>query len=131
MFGLTAGLLKLVGTAASSGQAMVLVVPLAALVTAGFLGTAMNQRAYQLAPLSVSMPVLNVLGVLVAVVFGVLVFHESPAHSPGVLVLQCAALGCLAVGLRQIARLGSCATQADRATATATATATANGMCTR
>ena len=131
MFGLTAGLLKLVGTAASSGQATVLVVPLAALVLAGFLGIAMNQRAYQLARLSVSMPVLNVLSVLVAVVFGVLVFHESPAHGPGVLVLQGAALGCLAVGLRQMARLGSGATQTDRHYRHAATTATANAMCAR
>jgi glucose uptake protein GlcU len=127
MFGLTAGLLKLVGSAASTGDATVLVVPLAALVTAGFLGTAMNQRAYQLAPLSVSMPVLNVLGVLVAVVFGVVVFHESPAHSPGVLVLQCVALGCLAVGLRQIARLGS----SDIQTGPANATGTMSAACAR
>ena len=114
MFGLTAGLLKFVGTAFSAGETTALVAALAPLATAGFLGIAMNQRAYQLAPLSVSMPLLNVLGVLVAVVFGVLVFHESPAHSPGVLLLQCAALACLAFGLRQIAQLGSCANQTDR-----------------
>jgi hypothetical protein len=54
------------------------------------------------------MPLLNVLDVLVAVTFGVLVFHEAPGHGPTVLVLQCLSLGCLAVGLRQVARVGTC-----------------------
>ena len=107
MFGLTAGLLKLIGAAASSGSPEAVAVPVAALIGVGVLGTAMNQRAYQLAPLSISLPLLNVLDVLVAVTFGVLVFHEAPGHGPVVLVLQCVSLGCLAVGLRQVARLGS------------------------
>jgi hypothetical protein len=107
MFGLTAGLLKLIGTAASSEHPEAVAAPLAALILAGVLGVAMNQRAYQIAPLSVSMPLLNVLDVLVAVTFGALVFHEAPGHSPAVLVLQCLALGCLAVGLREVARLGT------------------------
>jgi hypothetical protein len=107
MFGLTAGLLKLIGTAASSKHPEAVAAPLAALILAGVLGVAMNQRAYQIAPLSVSMPLLNVLDVLVAVTFGVLVFHEAPGHSPTLLALQCVALGCLAVGLREVARLGT------------------------
>jgi hypothetical protein len=107
MFGLTAGLLKLIGTAVSSEHPEAVAAPLAALVLAGVLGVAMNQRAYQIAPLSVSMPLLNVLDVLVAVTFGALVFHEAPGHSPTVLGLQCLALGCLALGLREVARLGT------------------------
>jgi hypothetical protein len=107
MFGLTAGLLKLIGTAVSSEHPEAVAAPLAALILAGVLGVAMNQRAYQIAPLSVSMPLLNVLDVLVAVTFGVLVFHEAPGHSPTLLALQCVALGCLAVGLREVARLGT------------------------
>jgi len=107
MFGLTAGLLKLLGTAVSSEHPEAVAAPLAALILAGVLGVAMNQRAYQIAPLSVSMPLLNVLDVLVAVTFGALVFHEAPGHSPTVLGLQCLALGCLALGLREVARLGT------------------------
>jgi drug/metabolite transporter (DMT)-like permease len=107
MFGLTAGLLKLLGAALSSGRTEAAAVPVAALIGVGVLGTAMNQRAYQIAPLSTSMPLLNVIGVLVAVTFGVLVFHEAPGHGPTVLALQCVSLGCLAVGLRQVARLSS------------------------
>src|SRR3954451_18644932 len=107
MFGLTAGMLKLIGTAVSSDHPAAVAALLAALILAGVLGVAMNQRAYQIAPLSVSMPLLNVLDVLVAVTFGVLVFHEAPGHGPTVLAVQCIALGCLAVGLRQVARLGT------------------------
>ena len=116
MFGLTAGLLKLIGVAVSSGRPVAAAVPVLALIGVGVLGIAMNQRAYQIAPLSVSMPLLNVLDVLVAVAFGVLVFHESPGHGPTVLVLQCVSLGCLAVGLRQVARLGSCSAPSEPVT---------------
>ncbi len=76
-----------------------------ALAGAGILGTAINQRAYQIAPLAFSMPVVNVVGVLVAIVFGAFVFGEVPGHSPGGMVVQLLGLGVLAVGLREIARL--------------------------
>jgi drug/metabolite transporter (DMT)-like permease len=107
MFGLTAGLLKLVSSAASEEPPEVLAVALSALAGLGLLGTAMNQRAYQLAPLSHSLPLVNVLDILVAVIFGALVFHELPGQSPHLLVLQGLALCCLALGLRRIARLQS------------------------
>ena len=116
MFGLTAGLLKLIGAAVASGSPEAAAVPVTALIVAGVLGTAMNQRAYQIAPLSVSMPLLNVLDVLVAVTFGVVVFHEAPGHGPTVLILQCVSLGCLAVGLRQVARLGTCSAPSEPVT---------------
>jgi hypothetical protein len=107
MFGLTAGLLKAVGGSVTSGGVLATAAPLAALVVTGLLGTALNQRAYQLAPLSTSMPLVNVIDVVVAVAFGALVFHEAPTHTPGLLVVQGAALVCLAAGLHLIARLGT------------------------
>lgn len=107
MFGLTAGLLKAVGGSVTSGSALTMAVPLAALVATGLLGTALNQRAYQIAPLSTSMPLVNVIDVVVAVAFGALVFHEAPTHTPGLLAVQGAALVCLAAGLHLIARLGT------------------------
>jgi drug/metabolite transporter (DMT)-like permease len=106
MFGLTAGLLKLLGSVVGMHATPLVAAPVAALVGLGLLGTAMNQRAYQLAPLSLSMPLVNVLGVLTAVTFGVAVFHEPPGHTPVLLALQGTALVCLAVGLRLIARIG-------------------------
>ena len=78
--------------------------PLWALVGAGVCGTAINQHAYQVAPLSMSMPVLNIVDVLVAIGLGAWVFGEPPAHDPITLVVQAVALACMAVGLHQIAR---------------------------
>jgi hypothetical protein len=106
MFGATAGLLKLVGivVAERSGLPTLLCV-LGALVSAGLLGTAMNQRAYQIAPISYSMPLVNVVDIMVAVLFGAVVFGELPGHSPTLLILQLGALGCMAFGLRLIAGL--------------------------
>jgi hypothetical protein len=113
MFGLTAGLLKMVGSVLSTGRIVDVVPALIGLVVAGVLGTAMNQRAYQLAPLSVSMPLVNVVDVVVAVAFGAVVFHELPGHRPDALLIQAVALGCLVVGLRQIAQLGARSPQAE------------------
>ena len=107
MFGLTAGLLKLVGTAFSEPGTPVLVRAglLAALVVSGLVGTAVNQRAYQIAPIAFSMPLVNVLDIVVALAFGAVVFQELPGHSATGLVAQVLALGCVAWGLRGIARL--------------------------
>ena len=107
LFGISAGMLKLVGADIGGGQVplILLAVILVAFVSAGILGTGINQRAYQIAPLAFSMPVVNVVGVLVAIVFGAFVFGELPGHSPGGMVVQLIGLGVLAFGLRDIARL--------------------------
>lgn len=109
LFGVSAGMLKLVGAELHGREVTLglLAVLVVALVAVGILGTAINQRAYQIAPLAFSMPVVNVVGVLVAIVFGALVFGESPGHSPGGMVVQLLGLFTLAVGLRGIARLDS------------------------
>jgi hypothetical protein len=107
LFGISAGMLKLVGGVIGGNQVsfVLMVVLVAALASAGIVGTGINQRAYQIAPLAFSMPVVNVVGVLVAIVFGAFVFGEVPGHSPGGMAVQLLGLGVLAVGLRQIARL--------------------------
>jgi drug/metabolite transporter (DMT)-like permease len=106
LLGVSAGLLKLIGNDVGGGQVPPSLAPfVAALVGVGILGTAMNQRAYQIASLAFSMPLVNVMGVLVAIVFGAFVFGEVPGHSPGGLAMQLLGLGVLATGLRAIARL--------------------------
>src|SRR3954454_1644101 len=107
MFGATAGLLKLVGTAATSGGGshLPLLAAFAMLVASGVLGTAMNQRAYQIAPISFSMPLVNVVNIMVAVMFGAMVFGDLPGHTLGRLAVQVGALGCVSVGLVLIAGL--------------------------
>lgn len=105
MFGVTAGLLKTVGNAVAAGSPTALAVALPCLVGAGLIGTALNQRAYQIAPLAFSMPVVNVVDILVAVAFGVVVYGEQPAYSLPLVVLQAVGLGVTAVGLSRIATL--------------------------
>ena len=109
MFGATAGLLKVVSsTGASDGHRLpVLLGGAALLVPAGLLGTAMNQRAYQIAPISYSMPLVNVVDILVAVLFGVVVLGELPGHSAALLAVQAVALVVAGLGLRLISRLRS------------------------
>ena len=105
LFGLVAAMIKLVVNDLGDGPAALLSSwPLWALVGAGVCGTAINQHAYQVAPLSMSMPVLNIVDVLVAIGLGAWVFGAPPAHDPITLVVQAVALGCMAVGLHQIAR---------------------------
>ncbi|HET7357000.1 MAG TPA: DMT family transporter [Nocardioidaceae bacterium] len=107
LFGLTGGLLKLIGASVQSEAlvASLLRWPLLAMVAIGVWAIAINQRAYQIAPLAKSMPVLNVVDVLVAVLFGFVVFGERPAHGLLALVVQGAALVCLTFGLRRLAQL--------------------------
>jgi drug/metabolite transporter (DMT)-like permease len=104
LFGLVAALIKLVVNELGDGPTELLTSwPWWALVGAGVCGTAINQRAYQIAPLSMSMPVLNVVDVLVAVGLGAWAFGEPPPHGPTALVIQAAALACMGLGLHQIA----------------------------
>jgi drug/metabolite transporter (DMT)-like permease len=108
LFGLAAGLIKLVagGFDTAVPQASLVSWPLWALVVGGGFGVGMNQRAYHLAPLSVSMPILNIVAVIVALVFGTLVFGETPARTPSAITVQALSLVCMAIGLRQILRPG-------------------------
>jgi drug/metabolite transporter (DMT)-like permease len=104
LFGLVAALIKLVVGELERPVDVLTSWPLWALVGAGVTGMAINQRAYQLAPLSMSMPVLNIVDVLVAIGLGAWAFGEAPAHGTAALVIQAVALACMAVGLHQIAQ---------------------------
>lgn len=104
-FGMTAGMLKLLSHDFGGHGVMGILTSwhLLAQVLTGLLGVAINQRAYHLAPLSVSMPVLNVVSVLVALTFGVLVFHEIPATHPAGISALCGCMVVMFVGLRMLA----------------------------
>lgn len=78
--------------------------PFYLLAVAGLSGVLCNQLAYRSARLSSSMPVLNVVNVLVALAYGYLLFHEVPRHSPGVLAVELLALGAMLTGLWILAR---------------------------
>ncbi|MGZ4495258.1 MAG: DMT family transporter [Nocardioides sp.] len=111
LFGLTAGLVKLAGALAPPSHGLVGHVaalasswPTWTVPVVGLAGVALNQRAYRAAPLSASMPLLNIVDVVVAIAFGVVAFGETPAHSAPALAGQAAALVLIAIGLRRLGR---------------------------
>lgn len=75
-----------------------------ALMGLGIAGITINQLAYRCARLSASMPALNIVNVLVALVFGYLVFDEVPRHTPGALAVELLAATAIGWGLLQLAR---------------------------
>lgn len=75
-----------------------------AFVASGVAGIAINQMAYRCARLSASMPALNIVNVLVALLFAYLVFEEVPRHTPGALVVEVAAALAIGWGLLRLAR---------------------------
>ena len=107
LFGLVAGLLKMaLTTLHDQGITAALASwPLWAMVVVGLAGVYTNQRAYQAAALSQSMPVLNIIDVLVALTFGLFVFHEVPHHSAGALAVEAIGLACIGLGLHQLVNL--------------------------
>lgn len=106
LFGLVAGFLKLALQELDEGGlgAMLSAWPTYALLVAGAGGVLTNQRAYRTAGLSASMPALNIVNGLTSLVFGFTVFSEVPRHSPLFLVIEAAALGCMAAGLYMLVR---------------------------
>lgn len=111
LFGVTAGLVKLAGTDAASGSglgghllALLTSWPAWAVIATGLTGVVLNQRAYRAGPLAASMPLLNIVDVLVAIAFGVVVFGEIPAHNVVAILGEVTALVMMAVGLLQLAR---------------------------
>lgn len=111
LFGITAGLVKLATTMAASGSglgghlwALLTAWPTWAVVVVGLAGVSLNQRAYRSGPLSASMPLLNIVDVLVAIGFGVAVFHERPSTAAVAVLGQVVGIVVILVGLRGAAR---------------------------
>jgi len=104
LFGLVAGLVKLVLARFSEGlTAVILSWPLWALVVTGLWAVLLNQRAYQATRLSVTTPVLNVAEVAVAITFGLLVLGENPGQSPPVVIGELVGLALVIVGVFKLA----------------------------
>jgi hypothetical protein len=111
LFGLTAGLVKLATAMSASahgpaGQLWALLTawPTWAVVVVGVSGVSLNQRAYRCGPLSASIAILNIVDVLVAIGFGIVVFHERPASSVLAIAGQLAGILVIVLGLRGVAR---------------------------
>lgn len=101
VFGLVAVLLKAAEQEQAEGgiAQMVTTWPLYATFAAGLTGVALNQAAYRVSRISASMPVLNVVNILLGLAFGYLVFMETPRTTPVALVLMGVSLATLCVGL--------------------------------
>jgi glucose uptake protein GlcU len=69
----------------------------------GLSGVAINQQAFRLGPLSASMPVLNVVSVCLAVVFGGVAFGDYPSLGTLAVAGQVVALVLIGIGLRVVA----------------------------
>lgn len=105
LFGLVAGLLKIVTVMAVAAPVqMLLHWPAWVMVGSGLWAMTMNQRAYQATRLSVSMPILNIIDVVVALGFAAAVFSEPLASSPGGLFAEVVGLCAMGLGVRQLAR---------------------------
>jgi uncharacterized membrane protein len=98
VFGLIAGVLK-----AATGSAGLIDLlthwPVYVLVSLGFSGFLINQHAYSRAPLASSLPILNVANPLIAVLFGVVVFHERPSGQPLTVVTEVIGLLTVLIGI--------------------------------
>lgn len=106
LFGLVAGLVKLSLQLLADGGVPALLTgwPMWTLIVLGLSGVATNQQAYRVGALSASMPILNVVNVVVAVTFGVVVFSEIPSHTPLALTVEGFAMVCIAAGLAGLSR---------------------------
>jgi drug/metabolite transporter (DMT)-like permease len=103
VFGMIAGVLKAV--TASAGLADLFTTwPLYVLVALGATGFTINQHAYSSAPLASSLPVLDVVNPIVAVIFGVVVFDEHPGSNPGTLAAEAIGLLLVLAGISFLAR---------------------------
>jgi drug/metabolite transporter (DMT)-like permease len=109
LFGLVAGLLKLTSAQVSAGSLLTLVTswPAWTVLVIGAAGVATTQHGYRATGMSASLCALNMTDVVVALVFGLVVFGEVPAHDVTALLLEAVAVLLVIVGLRRLGRPGA------------------------
>jgi drug/metabolite transporter (DMT)-like permease len=105
VFGLIAGVLKAATVNHDEGVALLANWAVYAVIPLGVSGFLINQRAYHAAPLTTSLPVLNLLNPVVALLFGVVAFAERPQASFVADVLGSVGLVAVLVGIVQLARI--------------------------
>ncbi|WP_426560577.1 DMT family transporter [Angustibacter sp. McL0619] len=98
VFGLMAGSLKAT-TGAWAHHELFTSWPLYAAVTIGLTGFLLNQHLYHRSRLADSIPMLNLVNPLVALVFGVVVFDERPRSNPLAVLLECVGLAAVLLGI--------------------------------
>jgi lysylphosphatidylglycerol synthetase-like protein (DUF2156 family) len=105
VFGLIAGVLKAATANSSAGIPFLANWAVYAVVPLGVAGFLTNQRAYHVAPLTKSLPVLNLLNPVVAVIFGVVAFSERAHASVPAQVLGLVGLVAALLGIFLLARI--------------------------
>lgn len=103
VFGLMAGAIKSTTSAWSAGD-LFTSWPLYTMVTVGLTGFVLNQHIYNRTRLPESLPMLNLVNPLVALLFGIVVFAESPTGSPVSLALEAAGLAAVLAGIFALGR---------------------------
>jgi len=106
LYGVAAGLIKMVTSYARIGGGPAHHWSLWLVAPAGLSAFALSQRAFQEARLSVSVPVLNIVDVLVAVAFGCIVFGDRLFTYPLQLVAELLGATLMAVGVWRLVREG-------------------------
>ena len=114
LFGLVAGLLKLVTVQAQSGLGQALGHwSLWVLIVVGGGAVLLNQRAYQNARLSITAPMLNIAQVLVSITFGIIVFGERFDGSTLAFLAEIAGLVLMGLGIWALAAQPSSGSPTD------------------
>lgn len=106
LFGVTAVLMKVTGQEIADHGALGALATWApwSLIGCGLVALSLNQRAYQISRLSDSMPILNVLSALVAMLLGFLLYGEQFPSAPWIWVIQLVGVIGIFIGLNKIAR---------------------------
>ncbi len=123
LYGLTAGLIKMATSSPGRGHgpglghgpgpgpgpgaglgALLRHWPVWLVPPVGLTAFSLSQRAYQATRLSVSVPVLNIVDVLVAVTFGSVVFGDRLFTTPGRLLAEVVGVSMMAVGVWRLVR---------------------------
>jgi hypothetical protein len=103
LYGLTAGLIKVVISRAGSGLVPVLQHwSFWAMLVVGANALLLSQRAYHAAHLSITMPILNIADMLVAIAFGITVFGEQIFSSTAHLGAELVGLLAMGIGVWQL-----------------------------
>jgi drug/metabolite transporter (DMT)-like permease len=113
VFGLIAGVLKAATENSQTGTPFYANWAVYAVIPLGVAGFITNQRAYHVAPLTKSLPVLNLLNPVVAVVFGVVAFSERAHASAPAQVLGIVGLAVALLGIFLLARIPTDAPEPD------------------
>ncbi|MFC6006865.1 DMT family transporter [Angustibacter luteus] len=115
VFGLMAGSLKAT-TGAWAHHEVFTTWPLYAAVSIGLTGFLLNQHLYHRTRLPDSIPMLNLVNPLVALTFGIIVFDERPRSSPLAVLVECAGLAAVLLGIFFLGRSEGEAQDAEAAT---------------